>query len=234
MVWACVARVPLGTLVRGDSWWRTAKPLAARTLNRGCGAGVDRMNILVELQQRFAAALAGMVDDPAPLVALVRPSQDAKFGDYQANFAMPLGKQLGKQPRDVAAEVVARLSVQDLCERRRSPGRASSTCASRRTGWPRRRGERLPTRGWASALAENPRTYVIDYSAPNVAKPMHVGHIRSTVIGDSLNRTLRFLGHRVIGDNHIGDWGTQFGMIIYGYKHFARRGGVRGPSGRRS
>ena len=68
--------------------------------------------------------------------------------------------------------------------------------------------------------AAQPRTYVIDYSAPNVAKPMHVGHIRSTVIGDALCRTLRFLGHPVISDNHIGDWGTQFGMIIYGYKHF--------------
>ena len=67
---------------------------------------------------------------------------------------------------------------------------------------------------------EHPRTYVIDYSAPNVAKPMHVGHIRSTVIGDALCRTLRFLGHNVISDNHIGDWGTQFGMILYGYKHF--------------
>jgi arginyl-tRNA synthetase len=70
------------------------------------------------------------------------------------------------------------------------------------------------------ARVDKPMTYVIDYSAPNVAKPMHVGHIRSTVIGDALYRTLKFLGHRVIGDNHIGDWGTQFGMIIFGYKHF--------------
>src|SRR4026207_2070467 len=65
--------------------------------------------------------------------------------------------------------------------------------------------------------------FVIDSSSPNVAKPMHVGHIRSTVIGNSLDRTLRFLGHRVISDNHLGDWGTQFGMIIYGFKHFADR-----------
>ncbi len=63
-------------------------------------------------------------------------------------------------------------------------------------------------------------TFVIDYSSPNVAKPMHVGHIRSTVIGDALYRVLKFLGHTTISDNHIGDWGTQFGMIIYGYKHF--------------
>jgi arginyl-tRNA synthetase len=74
---------------------------------------------------------------------------------------------------------------------------------------------------------QSPRTYVIDYSSPNVAKAMHVGHIRSTVIGDALKRTLRFLGHRVVADNHIGDWGTQFGMIIYGYKHFVDQAAYR-------
>ncbi len=70
-------------------------------------------------------------------------------------------------------------------------------------------------------MVKQPRTFVIDYSSPNVAKAMHVGHIRSTVIGDALYRTLRFMGHHAISDNHLGDWGTQFGMIIYGYKHFA-------------
>ena len=75
--------------------------------------------------------------------------------------------------------------------------------------------------------AQPARTYVVDYSSPNVAKAMHVGHIRSTVIGDALKRTLRFLGHRVIADNHIGDWGTQFGMIIYGYKHFVDQAAYR-------
>src|SRR5207253_638014 len=68
------------------------------------------------------------------------------------------------------------------------------------------------------APAEKPRTYVIDYSSPNVAKPLHVGHLRSTIIGDSLKRLLRFLGHTVIADNHLGDWGLQFGMLLYGYK----------------
>jgi arginyl-tRNA synthetase len=72
----------------------------------------------------------------------------------------------------------------------------------------------------AIEASAGPRTYVVDFSSPNVAKPMHVGHIRSTVIGDALCRVLRFLGHQVVSDNHIGDWGTQFGMIIYGYKHF--------------
>src|SRR5207302_266680 len=68
-------------------------------------------------------------------------------------------------------------------------------------------------------LATTPRTFVIDYSSPNVAKPMHVGHLRSTIIGDALARLFRFLGHRVITDNHLGDWGLQFGMLLYGYKH---------------
>src|SRR5207248_6094880 len=66
----------------------------------------------------------------------------------------------------------------------------------------------------------DPRSFVLDFSSPNVAKPMHVGHLRSTIIGDSLTRLLRYLGHRVITDNHLGDWGTQFGVLLYGYKHF--------------
>src|SRR5207237_8620611 len=70
------------------------------------------------------------------------------------------------------------------------------------------------------APAVHPRTFVIDYSSPNVAKPLHVGHLRSTIIGDALARLLRFLGHQVVTDNHLGDWGTQFGMLIYGYKNF--------------
>ena len=151
---------------------------------------------------------------------MVRRSQDPKFGDYQANFAMPLGKQLGRPPREVAAEIVAQLHVDDFCEPPEVAGpgfinlrlkddwlaeRLAAAVADPRLGVPK---------------VDTPRTYVVDYSAPNVAKPMHVGHIRSTVIGDALCRMLRFLGHAVISDNHIGDWGTQFGMILYGYRNF--------------
>ncbi len=188
------------------------------------------MSILIELENRFRQALAGLTDDPQPFLEMLRRSQDAKFGDYQANFAMPLGKSLGRPPREVAAEVVQRLDVSDFCE---SPEVAGPGFINLRLQdeWI---GERLgaaatdPRLGVAEA--SDPRTFVIDFSAPNVAKPMHVGHIRSTVIGDSLSRTLRFLGHRVITDNHIGDWGTQFGMIIYGYRHFLDREAYRaGP-----
>ncbi|HUY31458.1 MAG TPA: arginine--tRNA ligase [Pirellulales bacterium] len=185
------------------------------------------MNVLSELRRRFAAALAEVTADAglspgeiAELANQVHPSQDAKFGDYQANCAMPLGKRLGRNPRDVAAQLRAKLSLGDLSlpPEIAGPGFINLRLAD----------------DWLTALLQaevddprlgvepvaKPRTYVIDYSGPNVAKPMHVGHIRSTVIGDCLYRTLKFLGHRVIGDNHLGDWGTQFGMIIHGFRHF--------------
>ncbi len=178
------------------------------------------MNILRELRARFVAALTGVAEDAAAMAEMVRPSADAKFGDYQANFAMPLGKQLNRPPRDVAADVVARLDVAELCEAPEVAGPGFINLKLK-TDWlaDQLRQAVSDERLGVEPLA--PRTYVIDYSSPNVAKPMHVGHIRSTVIGAALYRTLKFLGHRVISDNHIGDWGTQFGMIIYGYKHFA-------------
>jgi arginyl-tRNA synthetase len=181
------------------------------------------MNILGELQKRFRAALAGMTDDVEEFVALVRGAQDAKFGDYQANFAMPLGKRLGRPPRDVAAEVVGRLEVDDLCEPPEVAGPGFINLRVKDAWLAAAVARALASERLDIAPAAAAQTYVIDYSAPNVAKPMHVGHIRSTVIGDSLKRMLRFLGHRVVADNHIGDWGTQFGMIIYGYKHFLDR-----------
>ena len=178
------------------------------------------VSILPELERRFRAALTSLDVDPEPLLGMIRRSQDPKFGDYQANFAMPLGKQLGKPPRDVAGEIVSNLDIEGFCELPEIAGpgfinlrvrddwiidRLTSAVGDERLG--------VPT------VAER-RTYVVDFSAPNVAKPMHVGHIRSTSIGDALSRTLRFAGHTVVTDNHIGDWGAQFGMIIYGYRHF--------------
>ena len=178
------------------------------------------MTILTELKKRFRMALVGLVDSPDEYLDQIRPSQDPKFGDYQANLAMPLGKQLKRPPRIVAEEIVRRLDVAGICH---TPEIAGPGFINLRLKdeW---LVERLTGAAWDPRLGiiqvEHPRTYVLDFSAPNVAKPMHVGHIRSTAIGDALCRTLRFIGHRVISDNHIGDWGTQFGMILYGYKHF--------------
>jgi arginyl-tRNA synthetase len=185
------------------------------------------MNTLSLLRQRFADVIGqlGVAPTKVPeLVELVLPAQDAEFGDYQANCAMPLGKMLGRPPREVAAELVSRLAIDDVSHPPEVAGpgfinlRLRDEWLTEQLAAASQDVERV---GIASTA--HPRTFVIDYSSPNVAKPMHVGHIRSTVIGDALYRVLKFLGHRVISDNHLGDWGTQFGMIIYGYKHFARR-----------
>jgi arginyl-tRNA synthetase len=184
------------------------------------------MNVLSTLKERFRSALASLAPDPAKvdeLLALVRPAQDAKFGDYQANFAMPLGKQLGKPPRDVATDIIANTSLADLCQPPEIAGPGFVNLRLRDDWLVEQLNRAVRDERLGIEPASEPQKIVIDYSSPNVAKPMHVGHIRSTVIGDALARTLRFLGHRVITDNHLGDWGTQFGMIIYGYKHFVDR-----------
>jgi arginyl-tRNA synthetase len=178
------------------------------------------MNVLHLLQQKFHAALGGLVTDPAPYVAMVKPAQNPDFGDYQANCAMSLAKALRGKPRDIAAQLVERLDRGDLLEPPEIAGPGFINLRLRKDWIARQlqsmaRSERLGVQP-----AEPARTYVIDFSSPNVAKPLHVGHLRSTIIGDSLTRLLRFLGHRVITDNHLGDWGTQFGMLLYGYKHF--------------
>jgi len=178
------------------------------------------MNILSELKRRFRDALTPLAEDPGDLLDLIRPVQDARFGDYQANCAMPLGKRLGRSPRDLAQEIVERLDVSDLCHPPEIAGPGFINLRLKDEWIAAELARRVGQERLGVAPADRARTYIVDYSSPNVAKAMHVGHIRSTVIGDALARTLRFLGHRVITDNHLGDWGTQFGMIIYGYKHF--------------
>jgi arginyl-tRNA synthetase len=178
------------------------------------------MNISGELKKRFRVALDAFVADPTDLLEMVRPAQDPRFGDYQANCAMPLGKRLGKSPREVAADVVAKLDVADMCQAVEIAGPGFINLRLRDDWLAAQLALCVQDQRIGVPSVDRPRSFVIDYSSPNVAKPMHVGHIRSTVIGDALARTLRFVGHHVVTDNHLGDWGTQFGMIIYGYKHF--------------
>ncbi|MFM8954140.1 MAG: arginine--tRNA ligase [Planctomycetaceae bacterium] len=185
------------------------------------------------LRRMFSLALERLAADgmvgqsPAELAGLaeqVRETADAKFGDYSGAMAMALAKPAGRKPRDMAAAIIERLvavpGYADLFEppgdpvgpgfinvRVRDSALAAALAAAVRDA---RLG--VPT-------VDRPQTIVVDYSSPNVAKPMHVGHIRSTVIGDALARILRFRGHHVITDNHLGDWGTQFGMILWGWKH---------------
>ena len=178
------------------------------------------MNLLAELRSRLRSALVSFTDAPDAYVEMLKPTTDSKFGDFQANCAMPLAKQHQRPPREFAADLVARLDVADLCDPPEiaGPGFINLRVKTDRLADETAKLCRDPRLGVAPVAV--PRTYIVDFSSPNVAKPMHVGHLRSTVIGHALYRVLKFLGHTVLSDNHVGDWGTQFGMIIYGYKHF--------------
>ncbi|HLX47921.1 MAG TPA: arginine--tRNA ligase [Streptosporangiaceae bacterium] len=164
------------------------------------------------LAQRVRHALAAAFgpehadDDP-----VIRPSQ---FADYQANVALPLGKQLGRAPREVAAEIAAHLDVAGMCLEPEvsGPGFINLTLrddwiAGQATG-------QLEDARLGVAEARPAQRIVVDYSGPNVAKELHVGHLRATAVGDSLVRVFEHLGHEVVRAAHLGDWGTQFGMLI--------------------
>ncbi len=178
------------------------------------------MSPLELLKSRFAEALAGIADNPADYLDLIRVSQNPKFGDYQANLAMPLAKKLGKNPRETAQLIIDKLRWDDILEPPEIAGPGFINLRFKTETLEQAVLETLADERLGVLKTDSPRTFVLDYSAPNVAKPMHVGHIRSTMIGNALNKILRFAGHRVISDNHIGDWGTQFGMIIYGWRHY--------------
>jgi arginyl-tRNA synthetase len=173
----------------------------------------------LELEKRLHAAVLAVLPDATVTSVCVMPAPDAKFGDYQSNALIGLAKERKLNPRQFAADVVAKLDVSDLCEPaeiagpgflnfRLKPEAIANVLAAAE------RGEHL----FFTPAGAAARTYVVDFSSPNVAKPMHVGHIRSTGIGDALVKVLRRLGHRVISDNHLGDWGTQFGMLVLGWK----------------
>ena len=178
-------------------------------------------SLLSILSDRLALALRATGIDET--LAAVSPAGDIRFGDFQTNAAMVAAKALKKNPREVAVSILAHLKVEDLCEPPTIAGAgfinfkaldAALSDAVNAVGNDQRLGVES---------VEKPKTIIIDFSSPNVAKPMHVGHIRSTILGDSLARIARHLGHHVITDNHIGDWGTQFGKVIYGWKHLLNR-----------
>jgi arginyl-tRNA synthetase len=173
------------------------------------------------LSVRLRDALTACELDPAR--GEVAQAADSRFGDYQANAAMVLAKEKKSNPRQLATDILAKLDVSGLAAAPEIAG----------AGFMNFRLEDSFIASAISSLASDPRLGVaraaqpkkilVDFSSPNVAKPMHVGHIRSTILGDCLVRVARFLGHEVTADNHIGDWGTQFGKVIYGWKHFLDR-----------
>lgn len=150
----------------------------------------------------------------------VVPSKDTRFGDWQCNDAMGIAKRAGKNPRALAEEVIKALPLPDILEKVEvaGPGFINLTLSKAALAAGVESLSNDPNLGIPQSGANE--KVVIDYSSPNVAKPMHIGHIRSTVIGNAIDRILRALGYLVIADNHLGDWGTQFGILIMGYRRF--------------
>jgi arginyl-tRNA synthetase len=178
------------------------------------------MQIVELIRDRFRPVLANLVDEPERHLARIATARDASHGDYQANLAMPLAKPLGRDAVELANSMLESLQIDDLCETTSVAGKGFINLKLKTSWVEGRLTELLLDDRLGVDAAKAPKTFIVDFSSPNVAKPMHVGHIRSTFIGDSISKTLKFLGHHVITDNHLGDWGTQFGMIIFGYKHF--------------
>ena len=173
------------------------------------------MTLLQDLESRLAAALTAVLGEPA--TAAVTAAADLRFGDYQTNAAMVLAKQRKTNPRALAQEIIDHLSLDGLATADiAGPGFINFRILA--SAYAARASELLRDEHLGVSPVGAGQTVVIDFSAPNVAKPMHVGHIRSTIIGDALCRIARYLGFNVITDNHIGDWGTQFGMILHGWK----------------
>ena len=172
------------------------------------------------LANRLSTALvaAGLPD-----AGDVTPATDARFGDYQTNAALVLAKQRGEKPRDVAEKIIAHLNVSDVSDKPTIAGAGFINFTLRPDAIAQKALEILADERLGVARSTAPKKIVIDFGSPNVAKPMHVGHIRSIVLGDALARIAQFLGHEIVRDNHIGDWGTQFGMVIWGWKNLLDR-----------
>jgi arginyl-tRNA synthetase len=170
--------------------------------------------VITMLEDRISAAMSAAAGR-GDCIAQVRPTTDPGFGDYQVNGVMSLAKELKTNPKKLAERVVEKLNVSDICEEPEIAGpgfinlRLKPEFVATNLLEINKDADRL-----GIEKADTPKTIVVDFSGPNIAKQMHVGHLRSTIIGDCICRTLEFLGHKVVRQNHIGDWGTQFGMLI--------------------
>ncbi|QEZ92366.1 arginine--tRNA ligase [Proteus sp. CD3] len=170
------------------------------------------MNIQAFLSEKISVAMCA-AGAPADSEPLVRQSAKVQFGDYQANGVMGAAKKMGIPPRQLAEKILEKLDITDVADKVEiaGPGFINIFLSPQ---WVAKQAEDALADEHLNVTPVEPQTIVIDYSSPNVAKQMHVGHLRSTIIGDASARTLSFLGHNVVRANHLGDWGTQFGMLI--------------------
>ena len=167
------------------------------------------------LQNKFQQALAAAFGEEYGSVdPILVAASNPKFGDYQSNVSLPLAKKIGQQPRVIATAIVEKLDVSDICE---TPEIAGPGFINLRLKTEYLEGQINAMQADSRlgvTVTDNPQREIVDFSSPNIAKEMHVGHLRSTIIGDCIARILEFRGHDVLRLNHVGDWGTQFGMLI--------------------
>ncbi len=175
------------------------------------------MRIEKFLDELATSTLSALTGESAP--ALLRPTADAKHGDYQINAAMALAKRLGKKPREIAEPLAAKLAEHEAIEKAEvaGPGFVNLTLAPAFLARALEEAAADFARDGVPSV-ERPLRVIVDFSSPNIAKQMHVGHLRSTIIGDALRNLLRLVGHEVTGVNHIGDWGTQYGLLLTGMR----------------
>jgi arginyl-tRNA synthetase len=193
-------------------------------MRRSESAATVRLVTMQTFQSLLAKKLSGALKKAGlPEAGELTQASDPRFGDYQTNVALVLGKQRGENPRVLAEKIVEYLDVNDVCEQLDVAGAGFINFTLGSAVIEKQMLDLLRDQRLGVAETGSPRRIVIDLGSPNVAKPMHVGHIRSTVLGDALARVAQFLGHEVVRDNHIGDWGTQFGMVIYGWKNLLDR-----------
>jgi arginyl-tRNA synthetase len=167
--------------------------------------------LTAQLDRAIIAALGEEYAGTDPLLVL---SSNPKFGDYQANMAMGLAKKLGQQPRLIAQSIVDNLDVSQVCEVPQIAGPGFINFTVKPAHLAAQLQQIQSDKRLGIAIANPPQRVVVDFSSPNIAKEMHVGHLRSTILGDCIARVLEFRGHDVLRLNHVGDWGTQFGMLI--------------------
>lgn len=175
------------------------------------------------IESRLRQAILATFPDADPNLIQLQVCTNPKFGDYQCTSVMAIAKQRKTNPRACAQQVLERLDFSDIADEVQLAGPGFINIRLKQSAVQSALLQAAKTGNHFVAKTTTPRTSVIDFSSPNVAKPMHVGHIRSTILGDCLARILRFLGHNVVTDNHIGDWGTQFGKLLIGWKHHLDR-----------
>lgn len=173
--------------------------------------------INLQLKRLFANAINKIFEKDLNDKIFIESATKPEFGDFQTNFAMVTSKIINKNPREIANQLVENFPENDLIEKLEVAGPGFINIFLKNS-FINNELKKIGTERYDFSFLNTDKTVIIDYSSPNVAKRMHIGHLRSTIIGDSIKRIMNFIGYKTISDNHIGDWGTQFGKLIVAYK----------------